>query len=363
MSIFQISFAIAAVFAVTIILCILFYFRHGRYITDRTVCLPRFVFFIGLICGLFFFAIAVYLLFTRRPTAAMFFYPFSLLGIILMLGQLNERVTYDEYQFVASNLFGVSRTYSYADITAIQGKQRTVTIYFGKRRVKINELAAGKYQFLSFAKQQYRRIHIGQTIPALPDPAHKNRWDIFNGHVDCYGEFLIVYIMMYVVILIALFMPTVDYLLSPKSEADLTYSTVVFDREEINKNNYLTLYAGDESYSVGDIELKLIDPDVFFDAYDAGAKFVVGYHTAFDNKTIYSMEDTSGRVYMKTELPRNMFKEGDEGLYYVLWGVMFAAWSVYVAMSIHVGRYPERFSPRVRRIFFKPGYLQVKPGK
>lgn len=363
MSIFHVSFAIAAIFAVTIILCILFYFRNGRSITDRTVFLPRFVFFIGLICSVLFLGFGVYLLFTHRPTAAMFFYPFTLLGIILMFGQLNERITYDEHQFVASNLFRISRVYSYADITAIQGKQRTVTIYFGKRRVKINELADGKYRFLSFAKQQYCRIHIGQTVPALPDPAHKNRWDIFNGHVDNYAEFLAIYGMLFVVILFCLFMPTMGYWSAPKSKADLTYSTVVFDREEINKNNYLTLYAGDESFSVGDIGTRLIDPDTFFDAYDAGSRFVVGYHTAFDNKTIYSIEDTSGRVYMKTELPRKTFKDGDEWLYYVGWSVMLMAWSVYVVMSIYVGRHPERFSPRVRRIFFKPGYLLVKPRK
>lgn len=360
---FHISFVFAVITAVTITLCSLFYVRHGKYTTDKMVFLPHFVFYIGLICSVLFLGFGAYLLFTRRPTAALFFYPFSLLGVILMLGHLNERITYDEHRFVASNLFGVSRVYSYADITAFQGKNRTVTIYIGNRKIKINELADGKFRFLSFAKQQYRRIHIGQTAPSLPDPAHKNRWDVFNGHVDNYGEFLVVYGMMYVLILLCIFMPMIGGCLMPKSEADLSFSTIMFDHEEIDKSDCLTLYAGNDSYYVGKIEIELIDPDAFFDAYDAGARFVVGYRDAFDDKTVYSIEDTSGRVYMKTALPQKMFNEGDEWLYYLIWGFMLAAWSVYVVMSIHVGRYPERFSPRVRRLFFKPGYLHVKPKK
>lgn len=123
------------------------------------------------------------------------------LGGDIILGYFNCRVAYREEGFTVRNFWGVKRTYTYDQITGIQGtaKSRTIRLHVGGKVVKLEDFAVGREQFLSFAKKQYRKGHNGGAIPVLPP-----KKDLFNGNVENPVDQIAGYVIVTLVLLAAL---------------------------------------------------------------------------------------------------------------------------------------------------------------
>ncbi|MDR0890257.1 MAG: hypothetical protein LBM28_06410, partial [Oscillospiraceae bacterium] len=128
----------------------------------QAVVLPKLLFWLGVIgAGFFVIPCIIILLTTESNWLILPFLAFSCLGASLIIAYCNCRIQYGETTFISKNFWGIKREYTYAEITAIRGKDRDVKVYLGKHRVRIDQLAVGKYEFLSFAKKHYRKMHNG----------------------------------------------------------------------------------------------------------------------------------------------------------------------------------------------------------
>ena len=328
---------------------------------DCCVALPSFLWGIGMVCSCVFLVVAVICLLTSDGPSggvvgATVFTLFSALGSALILAALNCRIVYDDTFFEATNFLGIKRTYTYDRITGIQGLHQDVKLYVGDSIVRIDDMAIGKQKFLDHARKQYRIRNNGKAIPVSTN----GKKDLFYGNVESPGEFIFVYILIGAVIVGMLILITVDF--APKSPGDLDYATLSFDRYEVVEER-LQLYTSDDPmyYSIIGYRETMTDSETFLAHCDAGEKFTIGYTMyAKADEPHYGIEcmtGKDGRTHLTMEAVHD-YRYGDAWALYLIFGGFGLLWFVYVAMSIYVGRHPEKFSPRfVYLCFFKPGYI------
>lgn len=328
---------------------------------SQTVILPKLILIIGIIGSAVFLIPAVIFLFSdSSDPSSVALSVFSLLGASLIVAYCNCRIIYDETTFTAKNFFGIKHTYTYNQITAIQGNKKDVKIYVGKRVVRIDELAVGKYEFLAFAKKQYRKLNNGQAIPTA-----KAKFDIFNGNVEQPGGFIFAYVLVTSLCIGMIVFLTINS--APKTADDLEHASLAFERYEIRDDD-LMLYAKDDpvSYRILAYEELLSDASGFISLCNGRETFDVCYSiNKYANTPCYNLESivgTDGTVYLSLEAAHD-YHWGN------VWKVnlVFAGFAVLMltlmAISIYVGRHPEKFSRRFIRLFFKGSYIRLPDEK
>ena len=182
---------------------VLAFLRRPREAKDQTVVWSKGMLVIGLLgCGLGLL-LALWGFLDNGPLGviALCLGASFLLGGDIILGYFNCRVAYREEDFTVRNFWGVKRTYTYDQITGIQGtaKSRTIRLHVGGKVVKVEDFAVGREQVLSFAKKQYHKGHNGEAIPVLPP-----KKDLFNGNVENPEEQIAVFLVVAVVFLAVL---------------------------------------------------------------------------------------------------------------------------------------------------------------
>ena len=326
----------------------------------HTVVLPRSLLIVGIICSTAYGIAAVIILLQEGLTAsAAILFLFFLLSISLVLAYLNCRITYHEFSFTYSNFLGFKHTFSYDQITAIQGKTKDVKMYVGKRIVRIEEHAIGKYQFLLFAEKQYRKINQGQPIPTAV------KKDLFNGNVEEPGVFIICYVLVGLLCIGAILFVAIDS--APRGADDLEYASLAFERYEIEDNS-LHLYAQNDRmyYWIPAYDELLLDAEKFLTICDSGAAFEIGYilydHADVPYYGVESIAGEDGTIYLTMEAIYNYHLGNIWPLYLILAGLGFV-WFAYVAAAVYVGRHPERFSRRVIHMFFRDDDIRKPDNK
>lgn len=324
---------------------------------SKTVILPKLFLIIGIICTGIFLVPAVIFCFKNTSIILIIaFFVFSLLGASLIIAYLNCRITYDDLCFISKNFWGFKRTFSYDQITGIAGREKNVKLFIGKCVVRIDEFAIGKREFLAFAKKQYRKLNDGNPIPSV-----KMKTDIFNGNVENPGEYIFGYsliglLCIGIIIFFAIFS-------MPKDEGDLKYTIVNFQRCEVQRES-LHLYVENDSiyYEITSYTELLNDYKSIISQCESGATFEVGYifYDAEESPhySVASVVEKGGAVHLTLEAYNEHRSKGVWD-FYLLFGGIAVLWFAIVAISIYVGRHPERFSRRFVRLFFKEGYIKI----
>ena len=170
---------------------------------ENIVRLPKFTVIIGII-GLLFFAGAMIFSYSRGAalwvTLGLLF--FVLLNLIVIIMTLNWRIAYDDRSFTVRNYFGVSKKYSYDQITGIQRGLDTTIIVRGKR-ITIDQIAIGAGEFLCFTETRYSESFNDGLEHRIPETPPKK--DIFNGNIHDPVAFICVYVFMEILVTIGLF--------------------------------------------------------------------------------------------------------------------------------------------------------------
>lgn len=332
--------------------------RHGSVSAeDQTVVLPKFVLIIGIISSGFCLIPAVIVMILNESIALIItFIIFSLLGACLIVAYINCRIIYDEQTFTSKTFFGRKRTFTYDQITAIKGgNAEDIKLYVGKKVVRIDEMAVGKSEFLRFAKKQYRKLNNGNAIPTATV-----KTDIFNGNIKQPGGFIFVYALVALLLIGVM----VYFMIAsvPLDAEDLSYESVAFERYEIRDENLL-LFTGDDSkyYSVTAYEALLNEANKFAELCDSEEAFDVGYIVYNDGNAsrceLQSITGADGTIWLSMEAVHD-YHWGDVRKIYLIFGGLIVFWLAIAAVSIYVGRNPEKFSPRFIRLFFKDGYVR-----
>ena len=359
---------IYAILAVSVLLAILFVAGMISALTERgrsdkgRVYLPGFFAWIGGICGgLFLIPTLIVLLATDESVWLSFaFLCFSMLGGTLSLAHLNCRITYDKEGFTHKNLLGIKRTYTYDQITGLKEGNHEDILYMGRRFAMLDEYAVGAMEFEIMVKKRYAALNGGRPIPRVKPKMP----DVFNGHVTDGGALIVVYAVMMLLILGFLaFVVCYVYFMPPTAEKCERREVVFLSGTE--KKDSLVLTAdpvGEEGITGFKIRFpdETLDASAIFEICDSKTPVTVyaDYVNPDDEEPYYvvhalSVGDTdlftfadSQRLHQNEYWPLIPFI----GLFAVLWGV-------YCALSVKVGRNPDRYSRRVIRLFFKDGYV------
>lgn len=324
-----------------------------------TVVLPRFMLIIGIVCcAVFLIPASVILLNDGSGVHAFVLLVISLLSSTLIVGFINCRIVYNEEYLVAKNFLGIKRKYGYNEITAIQIGSTAVKLYMGKCAVHIDEIAEGGDEFLACAKKQYRKHNKGREIPLV-----KPKTDfIFKGNVVNPGGHIFVYsiVVLFCVGGIILFAVAS----APKKPEDLDYSTVSFSRYEVHELT-LRLYTENESMYYSVLTELLSDSDKFISLCESGESFDIGFLYDEDDEPHYDIESIAGRdgtIFLTLDAGNKYRSVGAWGIGSIV-GAMGLVWIVFVAVSIYVGRHPEKFSRRFIRWFFKDEHIREQSYK
>lgn len=335
--------------------------ERGRSDKGR-VYLPGFFAWIGGICGgLFLIPTVAVLLFTDESVWLSFaFLCFSLLGGSLSLAHLNCRITYDQEGFTHKNFLGIKRTYTYDEITGLKEGNHESILYMGRRFAMIDEYAVGGIDFLLMAKKRYNTLSGGKAIPRvkpkMPDP--------FNGHVEGGTGLIVVYIVLGLMFLALLGWMVVDIYFMPPTAENTERKEVVFLSGSEHKDSLVlrTAPADGEEITVYEIRFpdETVNTEVILAVCDGQTPVTVyvdrvkpknedPYYAikalSVGDTTLFSFED-SERLRQQEYWPLFLFIGG-----------LIVLWVVYCALSIKVGRNPDRYSKKVIRLFFKDGYV------
>jgi len=191
----------------------------------------------------------------------------------------------------------------------------------------------------------------------------KRFWDPFRGNVRNPGEFVFFYILMELIIISCLVM--IACYSDPVTASDLTYSDVIFDTCTPNPDDKSDLHlsaSGEQMYyELRYYESTLQSPELFIERFRKGDSFQVGFTTAEKADPpfhiLYEIIGSDDTVHLTLESMNAHYTIGVIGMY-ALFGSLAVISTIYIILSIIVGRHPEWFTPRFTRLFFQPGYIK-----
>ncbi|HCD91617.1 MAG TPA: hypothetical protein DEQ52_08085 [Ruminococcaceae bacterium] len=299
---------------------------------------------------------------------AVIFSILALLGIFLIIGYFNQRIYYSSDKFVSSNFWGVKRTYSYGEITGIMGYGRNtdVKIYIGDKKIAIDRMAVGKKEFIEFALKRHRELK-HKNIPLLRAAKKK---DLFNGNIANPGEFIAVYIIIAVGVVL-LFGIMIFLMFQTPSNPDIRYSAVTFDNCKVSGKDLQLRVKGDLSYKINYYDEVLPNADAFLAKYKNGGILKLGYQRIYSRKyepdyyKVYYVQSANGEILVTPEKTSEVFerhsKEDDPKMIALLSVLMLFLLS-FIPGSIYAGRHADTLNPKIVRIFFKPDCILCSGG-
>lgn len=134
---------------------------------ENTVCYPKLFLIVGIVGSIMFLIptiiTAVLGLHVLLPIGFLFF---SLLGGVVIIAYINCKIYYTDDTIIVQNFFRKSRTYKFVEITALKFATNGTYIYFGKKRIGVDNLCRGGEDLIRCAQAKYRELH-GVPIPCL----------------------------------------------------------------------------------------------------------------------------------------------------------------------------------------------------
>lgn len=318
------------------------------------IALPKYYLIVGIVCACTF-PIALYLAKDSAPHVVLFSAAL-LVSLWIILWHLNGRIYYDDTEFTVKGFFGTRRTYSYQEIEYIRGERKDVNLYIGKQVITINEYAPKKEEFLILAEAQYRKYHNGNAIPQRS----QYKKDIFLGHVENPEEFIFAYALISVLIIGCLIASFV--FAKEATAADFEPITVSPDSCEIVLGD-LRLYEKDDPtyYSIQNYAKYMEDPEGVPALFEKNKSFQVLAKYYEDKRESYfvvaALTGEDGTAYYTLEMYNQNYMENLRILRIAL-GIFGIVWGGFIALSVYVGRHPEKFSKKFIRLFFKDGYVR-----
>lgn len=332
------------------------FLKRPKKAKGRTVYLPKLIAVVGVFGSVFFLIPTLITAFSDEPIwLPISFFLFFLLCVALIVAFLNCRITYDDNGFTVKNFFGRKQRYTYRQITAIQGGVPKGDLCIGKRKIRIDESAVGRIDFIRFADRQYRILHDEMAIPE-----YRSDHDLFNGHVKNATELIIAYILVGTITVGLLIFSVVYVYCMPDHEANTDSRQVCFTTCTLQKDTLIMTSTEDQIYKIqfsGDqVDIQKIkavcDGETIVTAYTKNVA-VKGEDPYFSVKAIRCDGD-----YIFSFEESNQLRQKAYRTTIVFAGVLNLAWFAYVAGSITVGKDPQRFSEKTIRLFFKDGYVR-----
>lgn len=341
--------------------CIAAWGRRKGWEKERVVHLPFYLALVGMICGGILCIPTVLCALDKNWT--FLFFGAAVLGCdCMMIAYLNCVIRYDSKGFFARNFFGIKRECSYANVEGIRfsRKHKTVVsskpagwdrrVYFQGHWILIDEISRGGEDFIKALNQGYQKA-TGQLVPE--STSIKRKWDPMNGHLDYPWEYFILWAVMglfFVALPVLIFVAmTIE-----TDPADVVIHHVQFCSYKEADDGSLMLYADGEEkpfkiHFYWYYDDKLPSPEAL-----CGGWYSVGVEG--NNRYVKSLTREDGTQYITLETEHQVRREGLKNSFWFL--CIVAPLGVYFCyLAIAVARNPERYSDRVRRLFYQDGVL------
>ena len=326
--------------------CFLAKAQRRNWDREKVVYLPFYLAGVGIVCG-------TILGVPTMACAADQDWLFAFFGLVvlacdsMMAAYLNCVIHYDEKGFVSKNILGFCRSCAYAEVEGIRSG-RDNRIYFRRHVALVDGISKGSDRFLDALERGYHKAN-GTWIPV-----YMRKWDPMNGHLDYPWFYFILWISMGVLsvamIVLAIYSVTVD-----TDPAKLVIRTVQFCGYD-TYDGTLRLYVEgkEEPYLIDyyeDYGEALPSPEQLCD----GKTYIIG--TGKNSRSLDLLQDENGKAHITPERERQIYRDHQSvAAWCCVCGFAFVAWVCY--MGIAVARHPERYSEKMRRLFYKDGYLR-----
>lgn len=326
--------------------CFLAKAQRRNWDREKVVYLPFYLAAVGLVCGTIL-SIPTVVCAADRNWGFAFFSVMVLTCDSMMAAYLNCVIRYDEKGFVSKNILGIPRSCTYAEVEGIRpGKDSR--IYFRGHVILIDGISRGSDRFLDALDRGHKKA-TGAWVPVC-----ERKWDPMNGHVDYPWFYFILWIVMgllsIVLAVLAIYSVTVD-----TDPAKLVTQPVQFCGYDTYDGTLRLYVEGKEDpYLIEyyeDYGEALPSPEQLCD----GKTYTIG--TGKNSRSLDLLQDENGKVHITPERERQIYRDHQS---IAAWcgacGMVLMAWFCY--MGIAVARHPERYSEKVRRLFYKDGYLR-----
>lgn len=318
---------------------------------DRLVSLSPVLLWAGAVCG-GVLSIPV-TLFGPDDTPSGVWYIFEvtvLACIAMMLAYCNETVTYDESEFETRNLFGIKRSYGYGEITGILRRGDDTILRCGRRRIRLDTMSSGGDELVAYADKAYFKRHKKYI------PVYKPKRDPMNGNLDTPWLYLFFYVF---ILAVSVFMfilsarilrPADDHLPTDAVEIRTVFSSCEHTKKE---SGTLVLHAPgyEKPFSISWLSgyaVPVPNPDTLCN----GEEYILTVREGKREYWIYAISTADHHCILSAH-DRNIAYRNTQYMACILMLVVMVFGFLTGLFGILVGRHPERFSRRFRRLFYK----------
>ena len=345
------AYIIAAFTAVLSIICIINWAKRKNWEHKKVVRLPFWLAVVGMLCG-GILSIPTVVCSLENDWIFLFF-GVTVVGCnCMMTAYLNCVIWFDDKGFRARNFFGITRECSYAEVDGIRaGRDRR--IYFQGHWIMIDEISLGADDFVEALDKGHRKM-TGKWVPE--SSSYKRKWDPMNGHLEYPWMYFILFVVMG---LISLSVPVMIFI-SMTGETDpseIVVHKVQFQSYEANREDLMLYVDGQEKpFKMGFYQYYGEDLPKPEELCDGGWYFVGVEQNRYYVKQLTGEEGTQ---YITLESERRAYRESQRVVVWVLC-IVAPLGAIFSYFGIAVARNPERYSDRVRRLFYKDGYLRYE---
>lgn len=312
---------------------------------------PLFIGILGLVCATLFLIPTLITAFSDESIwIPLIFFAFSSLGLLLFFIYLNCRIAYDENSFTVKNLFGVKKSHTYDEITNLREDMSEDVLFVGKRKISVERISVGGFEFIAFAKKKYKQLHSGQGIPK----AKRSKLDLFNGNIYDAESLFVGYVIIAIVGIAFLIFSVCVYCntYSPKNtvKQEVLFSSFADEGDEIvltsKDGEIYKIRFFDETFDASAIE-KICNGKTTMTVYveeispDDEEPYFFVYAIARHNNYLLSFDQTNA-WHRKEYAPLIPVA--------VAFVLLFASM---IVGSVIVGRNPKKYKKWVVRLFFK----------
>lgn len=300
------------------------------------VYLPNVLFWVGLLNNVL--AVPSVILLWQEDWLGLGFIALSLLGWSMQLAYANCWVRFDEQGFTHHTFFGRTCEFNYNDVTGIRWGD-DVRLYCGKHLIFVHSMYVNKGQFLEWVRDRSKQM---QNLP------NRIRWDPYNDNVPNGMSIFVVLLFLLLFSTAILGVSSWQSFGPGKSEADTRREEVVFVSGEQQGGGVISLVSEDGGkYRIAGYDTLPVKPKTL---WTEGTRYTIW---CSGKSTVWICQLQAGDQMLLSFVEHNeAFRQNTKK------GLLFALilWILTLALflgALVVGRRPERFSPRVRRWFFR----------
>lgn len=353
---------LSSVYFLLLACCTTEYGRRAKRET-KSVSMPTYMLWIGAVAGGAFLIIAWIAAAQDGSTGlTVCFAFFSLLGMSLMLGWKNCFICYDQTGFTQKNWIAMTRSFTYAQVTAWCPNTRNPmesSLFALGKKISFNLASKNGSDFLIAVNSGYRKAH-GKPLPKQPEL--KKEQGGFRAHVYNPGEYLVIFIMILVFILGGGAWVIFDGL-QPIDENDgerydLTFSSWETDEDIL----ILSSSQRQEPFTIRGYTDHLTGFDRLIQKCDGSTLFSVCADRIDPEDSepyfrVYAL--SSGQDVYRTFEDSTAHKREDLRFFIVLFGILLAVFLAFSAFIYIVGSNPQRFPKWVVYCCFQKNAIDI----